>query len=103
MKFFEYNPVVEDILREHMRQNPYFCKWCEVQIVEWKRHIKTKHHKVQSFQIKPTTEDNKKAFCFPCAEYLEPELVEPHSRSKLHLHWCKRKDRSESDFRGNTN
>ena len=30
---------------------------------------KPKNHKVQSFRIKPTPEDNNKVFCFPYAKY----------------------------------
>ena len=31
-------------------------------------------------------------FCFPCARYLHPRIVEPHSKTIGHLNWCKKKD-----------
>ena len=65
-----------------------------VKVQNWKSHLKTKHHKVQLFQIKPTPEDHKKVFCFPCAKYLDPdpEFVKNHSETKMHFYWCERKD-----------
>ena len=42
--------------------------------------------------MKPTEEDNKNVFCFPCARYLHPRIVEPHSKTIGLLNWCKKKD-----------
>ena len=87
MNFFEYNPAVEVILRERVRQNPYFCEWCKYNVQDWVKHKRTKHHLIQSFQIKPTLEDHKKVFCFPRAKYLNPdrEFVKKYSTTNGHL------------------
>ena len=79
-------------LSECRKENPIFCEWCKYEVQNWVSHKKSKHHLVQSFQIKPTKEDNKEVFCFPCAKYLDPdrENVKKHSETKGHLVWCER-------------
>ena len=60
---------------EYRKENPYFCVWCKYNVRNWVCHKRSKHHLVQSFQIKATPEDHKN----------------DHSETKRHVNWCERK------------